>query len=360
MKIAESWLREWVNPDLDVEALAHRLTMAGHEVDSIETEGEGLEGVVIAEVFDVAKHPNADRLSVCQVSTGGEPVDVVCGAPNVVKGMKSPFATPGVKLPNGIKLKKSKIRGVVSNGMLCAADELGLGDDHEGIIALPDDAPVGTSLSEYLALPDTAIDFDLTPNRGDCFSVLGIAREVAALTGEELKSPAFPSVAATIEDVHPVDVEFPAGCPVFAGRVVRNIDPKARSPIWMAEKLRRSGLRPIHPVVDVTNYVMLELGQPLHAFDFGKLAGGKIVVRRARPDERLRTLDGVDRPLTSDMLVIADANKPVAVGGVMGGAEAEVTAGTTMILLEAANFDPVNIRGTSGALGLRTEASIRF
>jgi phenylalanyl-tRNA synthetase beta chain len=359
MKIAESWLREWVNPDLDIESLAHRLTMAGHEVDGMETEGEGLDGVVIAEVLEVGKHPNADRLSVCHVSAGGETLEVVCGAPNVVKGMKSPLATPGVKLPNGIKLKKSKIRGVVSNGMLCAADELGLGDDHDGIIELPEVAPVGTALSEYLGLPDTVIDFDLTPNRGDCFSVLGIAREVAALTGEELKSPAFPSVAAMIEDTHPVEVELPEGCPVFAGRVVRNIDPKARSPIWMAEKLRRSGLRAIHPVVDVTNYVMLELGQPLHAYDLA-LVQGPIRPRLGKTGEKVTLLDEKEVAVSDDTLVISDDSGAIGLAGIMGGLSTAVSNETVDVFFEAAFWPQEFMAGRARSYGMHTDASLRF
>ena len=268
MKIAESWLREWVDPDLDSEALGQQLTMAGHEVDEITIRGAGLDGIIVAEVVEVAKHPDADRLSVCKVSTGKTVIDIVCGAPNVVAGMKSPLATPGLKLPNGIKLRKAKIRGVVSNGMLCSAIELGLGDEADGIIALPDDAPVGAALTAYLELPDVIIDLDLTPNRGDCFSVLGIARDVSAMTGASLKSAEVPAVAATIEDVHEVKIKLPEGCPSFAGRVIRNIDPSAKSPGWMVERLHRAGLREIHPVVDVTNLAYRGLIGCLAVFRF--------------------------------------------------------------------------------------------
>jgi len=258
MKIAESWLREWVSPDLDTEALADRLTMAGHEVDGIVQEGAGLEGVVVAEVLEVEKHPDADRLSVCKVSNGsGDVLEIVCGAPNVVKGMKTPLATPGVTLPNGLKLRKAKIRGVVSNGMLCSAVELGLGEESDGILSLASDALVGQAITDYLNLPDSVIDLDLTPNRGDCFSVLGIARDVSALTGAALKDDSVPPVEATIADTHPVEINFPEGCPSFAGRVIRNIDSTARSPLWMTERLRRSGLRPIHPVVDIATAARL-------------------------------------------------------------------------------------------------------
>ena len=269
MIISESWLREWVNPDLDTEALAHQLTMLGHEVKGIEIEGEGLDDIVIAEVSEVAKHPDADKLSLCKVNDGsGELIDVVCGAPNVVKGMKTPFARPGVTLPNGMKLRKAKIRGVVSNGMLCSAVELGLGDESDGILSLPRAAETGSRLVDFLGLPDALIDLDLTPNRGDCFSVLGIARDIAALTGDALKDASVKSVKATIKDTQDVDLVEPAGCPRFAGRVIRGIDSTAKSPIWLTERLRRVGLRAISPVVDITNYVMLELGQPLHAYDF--------------------------------------------------------------------------------------------
>jgi len=262
MKIAESWLREWVSPDLDTDALSHQLTMLGHEVDGLELAGTGLDGIVIAQVTEVSKHPDADKLSLCKVNDGsGDVVDVVCGAPNVVKGMKTPFAKPGVTLPDGMKLRKAKIRGVVSNGMLCSAVELGLGDESDGIMSLPEDAEVGAALVEYLGLPDAVIHLDLTPNRGDCFSVLGIARDVAALTGVSLKDSTVESVAATIDDTQPVELVEPAGCPRFAGRVIRGIRPDAVSPMWMTERLRRSGLRAISPVVDITNYVMMELGR---------------------------------------------------------------------------------------------------
>ncbi len=359
MKIAESWLREWVDPDLDTETLAHRLTMAGHEVDGIEYQGADLDGVVIAEVLDVARHPDADRLSVCQVSSGGETIEVVCGAPNVVKGMKSPLATPGVTLPNGVRLRKSKIRGVVSNGMLCSAVELGMGDDSDGIMALPEDAPVGTALAEYLRLPDASIDLDLTPNRGDCFSILGIAREVAALTGAELKAATFPAVAATIEDVHPVEVELPEGCPNFAGRVIRNIDPTAKSPVWMAEKLRRCGLRPIHPVVDVTNYVMLELGQPLHAYDLG-LVQGAIRPRLGKKGEKVTLLDEKEVTVTADTLVIGDDSGAIGLAGIMGGLSTAVSDKTVDVFFEAAFWPQDFMAGRARSYGMHTDASLRF
>jgi phenylalanyl-tRNA synthetase beta chain len=360
MKIVESWLREWVDPDIDIESLADRLTMAGHEVDEISSEGLGLDGVVIAEVLDVRSHPDADRLSVCTVASGsGDPIEVVCGAPNVVKGMKSPLATPGIRLPNGVKLRKSKIRGVTSNGMLCSAAELALGDDSDGIIALPADAPVGAALTEYLGLPDTVIDLDLTPNRGDCFSVLGIARDVAALSGASMKDPAVAPIAASIPDTQPVEVPLAASCPNFAGRVIRNIDPVANSPLWMKERLRRSGLRPIHPVVDITNYVMLELGQPLHAYDL-HLLNGTIRPRLAQSGEKLTLLDGKEIPVNGDTLVISDDSGVIGLAGIMGGLSTSVSESTVDVFFEAAFWPPEFMAGRARAYGLHTDASLRF
>ena len=360
MKFAESWLREWVDPKLDTEALGHKLTMAGHEVNSIESQGEGLSGVVIAEVLEVTKHPNADRLSVCQVSTGeGKPVEVVCGAPNVVAGMKSPLASPGTRLPDGTKLRRTKIRGVESNGMLCSAIELGLGDEADGIIALPEDAPTGVELSEYLALPDYIYDLDLTPNRGDCFSVVGIARDVAAITSTQPSPPDLAQVTATIEDIHPVEVKDPSACPRFAGRVIRNIEAGAASPIWMTERLRRSGLRAIHPVVDVTNYVMLELGQPLHAYDLSLLKGA-IRPRFAKKGEKVTLLDEKELDLRPDTLLITDDSGPIGLAGIMGGLSTAVSEATTDVYFEAAFWPPSVIAGRARTYGLHTDASLRF
>ena len=360
MKIAESWLREWVNPDLDTESLGHQLTMLGHEVQSIERQGDGLDGVIVAEVVDVAKHPDADRLSVCQVSSGkGKPVTVVCGAPNVVTGMKSPLASPGLTLPNGVKLKKAKIRGVESSGMLCSAVELGLGDESDGIMALPDDAPVGTALADYLELPDASIDVDLTPNRGDCFSILGIARDVAALTGAALKPPVFESPEATIDDTQPVELPEPAGCPVFAGRVIRGIDPQARSPVWLVERLRRVGLRAIHPVVDITNYVMMELGQPLHAYDLA-LLNGAIRPRLAKKGESVTLLDESQVQLNPDTMVITDDSGVIGIAGIMGGLSTMVSASTTDVFFEGAFWPQDYMAGRARSYGMHTDASLRF
>jgi len=273
MKISETWLRRWVDPDVSTDALVERLTLAGLEVDGTERFGAGLEGVMVGEVLDVAAHPDADRLSVCRVSTGEEEVQIVCGAPNVRAGLRSALALPGTVLPNGMKLKRAKLRGVESAGMLCSIAELGLGEESDGIMELPADAAAGTPLGELLGLPDTVIDIDLTPNRGDCFSVLGVAREVATFTGAALTDPSVPPVDAGSQATHPIRVFAPERCPRFIGRVVRGIDAGARTPQWMQERLRRSGVRAIHPVVDVTNYVLLEYGQPLHGYDLGRLQG---------------------------------------------------------------------------------------
>jgi phenylalanyl-tRNA synthetase beta chain len=360
MKIAESWLREWVNPGLDTEALGHKLTMLGHEVDEITIEGVGLDGIVVAEVIEFGKHPDADRLSVCKVSTGkGALIDIVCGAPNLFQGMKSPLAVPGLTLPNGIELRKSKIRGIVSNGMLCSAAELGLGDDSGGIISLPSDAPIGTALADYLSLPDAVFDLDLTPNRGDCFSIYGIARDVAALTGAELKSAAVDGIAATIDDSVPVELIEPAGCPVFAGRVIRGIDPGARSPLWMIERLRRAGLREIHPVVDITNYVMLELGQPLHSYDLGLLKGA-IRPRLAKKGEKVTLLDGKEVEVNNATLVITDDSGVIGIAGIMGGLSTAVSDATADIFFEAAFWPPDFMAGRARCYGLHTDASMRF
>jgi len=349
MKIAESWLREWVNPDFDTEALSHQLTMLGHEVDGVEYEGSGIADIVIAEVAEVSKHPDADKLSLCRVDDGsGELVDVVCGAPNVVQGMKSPFAKPGVTLPNGMKLRKAKIRGVVSNGMLCSAEELGLGDESDGIVSLPQDAEVGSPLIDYLNLPDAVFDLDLTPNRGDCFSVLGIARDVSALTGAALREDSVAAVDASIKDTHPVELIEPEGCPRFAGRVIRGIDSKAQSPVWMTERLRRAGLRAISPVVDITNYVMLELGQPLHAYDCGLLQGA-IRPRLAKIGEKVILLDEKEVELNDDTLIITDDSGPIGIAGIMGGLSTAVTDKTTDVFFEAAGTCP-NLRNAHGCI----------
>jgi len=360
MKFSEKWLREWIDPDLNTTELAHRLTMAGHEVDSVVQEGTGLEKVVISKIIEVTKHPNADRLNVCQVDPGdGSSIEIVCGASNVYVGMKTPMAAPGVRLPNGLKLRKTKIRGVVSNGMLCSAVELGLGDESDGILELPADAVAGQSLIEYLDLPDTVIDVDLTPNRGDCFSVLGIARDLAAMTGTALAEPQSAVITETIEDRQVVILQDSAACPRFAGRVVRNIDPEARPPVWMVERLRRSGLRSIHPVVDITNLVMLELGQPLHAYDLNKLRG-PIRPRFAKNGEKVTLLDGREVELKDETVIITDDSGPVGMAGIMGGLSTAVQADTTDVFFEAAFWPQQVMAGRARSYAMHTDASLRF
>ena len=360
MKFSENWLREWVNPDISTDELAYRLTMAGHEVDDVALQGHGIEDVVIAQVLSFEKHPNADRLNVCQVDPGdGDAIEVVCGAPNVYRGMKTPLASPGVTLPNGLKLRKSKIRGVVSNGMLCSAVELGLGDESDGIMDLPADAPTGRPINEYLNLPDSVIDVDLTPNRGDCFSVLGIARDVAAVTGTEFTEPESATIEESIDDQYVVELVDPSACPRFAGRVIRNINSKAKSPLWMIEHLRRSGIRGIHPVVDVTNYVMLELGQPLHAYDLARL-DGPIRPRFAKAGEKVTLLDEREVELNDDTVVITDNTGPIGMAGIMGGLETAVQADTTDIFFEGAYWPPEIMAGRARSYAMHTDASLRF
>lgn len=359
MKISERWLREWTDPAMDTAALVERLTLAGLEVDSVETVGEGLTDVVVAEIAAVEPHPNADRLRVCRVTADGEELAIVCGAPNARAGLKSALARVGTALPGGTRLRRAKLRGVVSEGMLCSAAELGLGDDHEGILELAADAPAGASLAEHLGLPDAVIDLDLTPNRGDCFSVLGVAREVASFTGAPLEAAHPTEIAPQIDDRHPVVVAAPAACPRFVGRVIRGVDPAAHSPLWLREHLRRVGLRAISPVVDVTNYVMMELGQPLHAYDLDKLCGA-LQVRMAARGEPLRLLDGREVALDDDVLAMADDSGAIGLAGIMGGESTAVTGETTEVLLEGAFFAPTAIAGRARRFGLHTDASLRF
>jgi len=359
MKFSEAWLREWVNPDLDSAQLAEQLTMAGLEVDSVEPVAADFERVVVAEVLSVEAHPDADKLRVCQVASGeGEPLQIVCGAPNVRAGLKVPLAEVGGRIGD-MKLKKAKLRGVPSHGMLCSARELGLSDEHQGLMELPDDAPVGTGLRDYLALDDVAIDVDLTPNRGDCLGMEGVAREVGTLTGTDVTAPAMKTVSAEISDEFPVSVRAPEACPRYLGRVIRGIDPHVKTPLWLQEKLRRSGLRSLGPVVDITNYVLLELGQPMHAFDLEQLAGG-IEVRYARAGEKLILLDERSVELDSDTLLIGDHKRPLALAGIMGGMDSGISASTRNLFLEVAFFSPEKIAGKARAYGLTTDSSYRF
>lgn len=360
MRFSEQWLREWVDPDLDTEALAHRLTMAGLEVDAIEPAAGTFSGVIVGRVASVAPHPDADKLRVCQVEDGqGEHKQVVCGAPNVREGMLAPFAQIGAQLPGDLKIRRAKLRGVESFGMLCSAPELGLGDDGGGLWEFPADAPVGADLRDWLELDDHVIELGITPNRGDALSIRGIARETAALTGLSSHGPALSPVAPAIEERPQVAVHEPQACPRYGLRLVRGLNPHAPTPLWMQERLRRCGLRSISAVVDVTNYVLLELGQPMHAFDRHRVAGD-LSVRMAREGEQLDALDGQTLTLSSDMLVIADRNGPVALAGVIGGAESAVEEGCTEVLLEAAHFTPEAIVGRARRFGLNTDSSYRF
>jgi phenylalanyl-tRNA synthetase beta chain len=360
MKFSERWLREWVDPPVDTHGIVRQLTMAGLEVDSVEPAAPEFSSVVVGHVISLEPHPDADKLRVCQVEVGaGEPLGIVCGAPNVYAGMKAPVALVGGVLPGGLKIKRARLRGVESQGMLCSVRELGLGESHEGLWDLPSAAPVGTDLRAWLGLDDSLIDVDLTPNRGDCFSVLGIAREVALINSLPLSGPALEPVAAAADHQFPIEVRAPQACPRFVGRVIRGIRPDAVTPLWMQEKLRRSGLRPIHPVVDVTNLVMLELGQPMHGFDLATLREG-IIVRHAEPAEKIVLLDGREVELEPDTLVIADHGGPRAVAGIMGGEDSGVSETTRDVFFEVAFFAPLAIAGRARRLGLHTDASQRF
>jgi phenylalanyl-tRNA synthetase beta chain len=360
MQFNVEWLKRWVAVDLDAPALAERLTAAGLEVDGVRGVAGEFSDVVVAEIQSCAPHPDADKLTLCTVDDGGEaPLQVVCGAPNARAGIRVPLARVGARLGPDFRIKKAKLRGVESNGMLCSARELGLSDDHSGLLELPGDAPVGQDLHDYLSLDDAVIEVDLTPNRGDCLSIRGLARDVAASCRADYTPLPVDPVPAAIDDEFPIRLEAPADCPRYAGRIIRGIDPAARTPLWMVEALRRCGLRSISPVVDVTNYVLLELGQPMHAFDLGKLRD-EIVVRRGRAGEKLVLLDETEVDLDEQVLAICDGQGPVALAGIMGGLDSGVTDETTDILFESAWFNPATIMGRARAYGLQTDASHRF
>ncbi len=360
MKFSENWLRSLAHTKAERADLLHRLTMAGLEVEGIEVLGESLDGVVVGEIVEAEKHPNADKLRVCKVSVGsGEPLQIVCGAPNARVGLKAPLATVGATLPGGIEIKKAKLRDVESFGMLCSTRELRLSDDHGGLMELPADAPVGQSFAEWLGLPDASIEIKLTPNRPDCLSLRGLAAEVTALYGLTPNDGARIQVEARSNTGRGVRLDAPADCPRYLGRAIEGIDPKAPTPLWMRERLRRSGLRSISAVVDATNYVMLELGQPMHAFDLDRLHGD-IVVRRAAIDETLKLLDEREVALDPGFLVIADDRQALAVAGVMGGFDSRVTDDSRNLFLESAHFAPSAIQGRARKLGLHTDASHRF
>ena len=368
MKFSEAWLREWVNPGIDSDALVEQLTMAGLEVEHTEPVAPEVAGVVVGEVIKVEAHPDADRLSVCQVSDGRDRFQVVCGAANVREGLKVPFASVGASLA-GEKLERATLRGVESNGMLLSGKELGIEEESEGILELPDAATVGRDVTAELALDDVSIDIDMTPNRGDCLGIRGLAREVGVLNDLPVQSVETREVAAAIDDTFAVSIETTEaqeGCPRYLGRVFRGVDVNRPTPLWMRERLRRSGLRAIDPVVDVTNYVLLELGQPMHAFDLDRLQGG-IVVRMAGEGETITLLDGRPVELSSDTLLITDGGGPVAMAGIMGGERSGIHTApnggepvTRDIFLEVAYFAPLAIAGRARRHGIQTDASYRY
>lgn len=369
MRVAYKWLKELVDVDLPPQELADRMTMAGIAVEGVENLARGFERVVVGQINSLQKHPDADRLWVCLVCVGEETRQIVTGAQNLKVGDKVPVALDGANLPNGVNIKPSKLRGVPSNGMLCSTAELNLDpkdwseESREGILILPQDAPVGTPLAVYLGTDEYVLELELYPNRADCLGMINVAREVAAITGGRLKLPQWadgvePELPVQQVDVR-VSVEDPDLCRRYTAMLIEDVK-IAESPEWMKQRLTAAGMRPISNIVDITNYIMLEMGQPLHAFDYDTLRGRKIIVRRAKPDEKLYTLDNLERVMDPSMLVIADKERAVGLAGVMGGLDSEVTAATRNILLEAAHFTGANIRRTSRNLGLRSEAALRF
>ncbi|WP_286834261.1 MULTISPECIES: phenylalanine--tRNA ligase subunit beta [Acinetobacter] len=359
MKISENWLRTWVNPAIDSEKLSDQLTMLGLEVDDLSPAAKPFTGVVVGEVLTVEQHPDADRLRVTTVNIGsGEPLQIVCGAPNVRAGMKAPVATIGAVLPRDFKIKKGKLRGIESQGMLCGASEIDLEDKIDGLLELPNDAPVGVNVREYLDLDDNVIDISITPNRGDCFSIRGIAREIGVINQLPVTAPEIQEVAATIADEKKVVVST-EGCPRYLGRVIKNVNTKAPTPEWMERALARSGIRQHSILVDITNYVLIELGQPLHAFDGGKVQGA-VHVRQATAGEKLVLLNEQEVELNEKVMVIADDEKALAIAGIMGGLSSSVTDATTEIFLESAFFAPLHIAGRARSFGLHTDASQRY
>ncbi|MFZ2207453.1 MAG: phenylalanine--tRNA ligase subunit beta [Porticoccaceae bacterium] len=361
MKFSKAWLLQHVDIEIATPELVAGLTMAGLEVDGVEPAAPPFTKVVVGEVVAIEPHPDADQLRVCRVSTGGDaPVQVVCGAPNARLGLKAPFAQIGARLPGDLTIKAARLRGIESQGMLCSAAELGLSSDQAGLLELPADLRAGTDLRAALALDDEVIEVDLTPNRGDCLGVRGLAREVAAVMGAPLRDFPVAPVPATIADALPIRLHAAGACPRYAGRIVRAIDPLAKTPLWMLERLRRGGIRGIHPVVDVTNYVMLELGQPMHGFDLGRLHDTGIEVRHARSGETLTLLDGNVLALDAGCLVIADAQGALALAGIMGGRDSGVDAQTRDVFLESAHFQPLAVAGKARQFGLHTDSSHRF
>ncbi|AVW98864.1 phenylalanine--tRNA ligase subunit beta [Vibrio vulnificus] len=360
MKFSESWLREWVNPAVTTDELTHQITMAGLEVDDVLPVAGTFNGVKVGHVVECGQHPDADKLRVTKVDVGEEALlDIVCGAANCRQGLKVAVATVGAVLPGDFKIKKAKLRGQPSHGMLCSFTELGIDVESNGIMELASDAPIGMDFRDFLALNDVTVDVDLTSNRADCFSIRGMAREVGVLNRADVTEPSVAPVAPSIDDTVAIDVKAPAACPRYLGRVVKNVNVQAKTPLWMQEKLRRCGIRSIDPVVDITNFVLLEQGQPMHAFDLAKIDGG-IVVRLAEQGEKITLLDGSEAELNADTLVVADHNKALAIAGIFGGEESGVTSETKDVLLECAFFAPDHIRGRARSYGLHTDSSMRF
>src|SRR5579883_1776395 len=365
MRIPYAWLSEWVAIPWGPQELGSRLTMAGLELEALEPAAPDFSGVVVAEILEAEKHPQADKLRVCRVSIGeGEPLRIVCGAANARAGLKSALAVVGAELPGSLIIKAAKLRGVESAGMLCSAKELGLADASNGIVELPSDAPTGQSLREYLELDDRVLELNITPNRGDAMSIIGVAREVAALSGGKLTGPPKRGEQAArpinaLSDTLGVHLDAPGGCPKFVGRVIRGVNNKVATPVWIRERLRRAGVRSISPVVDVTNYVMLELGQPMHAYDLTKLTG-EIHVRFGRPGESITLLDGKSVEVQGDVLLVTDSSGPIGIAGIMGGQRTAVSAETTDVYFEAAYFSPDTVVGRALRWGLTTDASQRF
>ncbi|SIQ87446.1 phenylalanine--tRNA ligase subunit beta [Aquipseudomonas alcaligenes] len=359
MKFSEQWLRSWVNPAVSRDELVARLSMVGLEVDAVIPVAGQFSGVVVGEILSAEQHPDADKLRVCQVSNGSATFQVVCGAPNARAGIKIPFAMIGAELPGDFKIKQAKLRGVESQGMLCSASELQISDDNSGLMELAADAPVGQDIRAYLGLDDASIEIGLTPNRGDCLSLAGLAREVGAIYGAQVTPVSIAPVAAVHDEVRQVEVLATKACPRYLGRVIRNVDLSKPTPLWMVERLRRSDIRSIDAAVDITNYVMLELGQPMHAFDLAEINGG-IRVRMAEEGEKLVLLDGQEVSLRVDTLVIADHNRALAIAGVMGGEHSGVSGKTRDLFLESAFFDTISVAGKARSYGLHTDSSHRF
>lgn len=359
MKASISWLKSLCPTDLSIDDIVRRLTMAGLEVDGVEPASKPWTHVVVGEVLSVTQHPDADKLNVCEVTDGESTYQVVCGATNVRAGLKVPFARVGAVIGDDFRIQQAKLRGVDSHGMLCGADELGLSDERDGLMELPDHVVAGSDVADLLSLPDHVVEVDLTPNRGDCLSITGLARELGVLSQTTVRTVDCEAVDPESDETHDVHLSAPEGCPCYVGRVIEHVDVTKPTPMWMVERLRRSGIRSIDAIVDITNYVMLELGQPMHAFDRDQLVG-EIDVRMAHPGEQLVLLDGKTLTLSDDVLVIADQEKALALAGIMGGEHSGISERTTTVFLESAYFDPIMIAGKARRYGLHTDASARF